>query len=132
MRTYNECIIEISNCINTEYGKDTQKFKEVLNELREFYKIEISTRFLKLLLRGAMTKREQTIFIRNFLKGADLTTEKRIRFFSEFGGKSYEEDILTYAVGKDGKVFIRDCHSETIGNFFKELSQEVLYFIKGF
>ncbi len=134
MQTYNELIENLSSCLNSNYRtkEDKELFKQCLRELKEEYKTEISTKFLKSFLINDLDGIRKSVFIRDFLKNMGLKTERRIRDFSDWENQNSNIDILDYALGKDGKVFIKECRTQEIGNFIKEFSQEVLYFIKGF
>jgi hypothetical protein len=133
-RTYINLIDNISEVLNSKYKtkEDKELFISCLRELKEEYKTEISTKFLKSFYEFSLSNKEKTYLMRNFLSSLGLKLERKIRFFSSLGNQTYKAEIIDYCIGKDGKVFIKDCKDQEIGNFIKEFKKEVLYFIKGF
>lgn len=132
MRKYIEIVETLENHLNQKYGRDKEEIKVCLRELYQEYKTEISTKFLKDLLSIDLTNRQKTYLIKNLLKFAGLTTERRMRFFSDWFNQSGHVDVIDYRVDKDGNVFIKNSEEIRIGNFTKQIVGEVLYFLKGF
>ena len=131
-RTYNELIGNISSCLNSDYRskEDKELFMQCLRELKEKYTIEISTKFLKGFLIKDLQGRSKTFYISNFLRSMGLKTKRKTRAFSNWNNQKSSIDLIDYAIGKNGKVFIKECVPKEIGKFVKEFGQEVLYFIK--
>ena len=133
-KTYTELIENISCCLNSSYRtkEDRELFKQCLRELKDEYKKEISTKFLKEFMPKNLSNHEKTYLIRNFLRSMGLKTERRTRDFSNWANQVLSTDKTEYDINKKGEVFIKECVPQDIGKFVKEFGQEILYFIRGF
>ena len=134
MQKYGEIIESLSSVLNSDYRskEDKELFKQCLTELKEDYKTEISTKFLKQFITKDLEGIRKSVFIRDFLKGMGLKTFKRYRGFSVWENQTSHIYKTEYIINKKGDVVENSNIYQEIGKLVKDFKEEVLYFIKGF
>ena len=113
-------------CLNKKYGFDGGLFVQILKEMP--FK-DISTKYLKTLMPDGKTSTQKYNRIYAILKKCGLTTQRHLRFYTKPIFNHYKTDVIEYAISKDGGVYIKDCHTQKVGNFAQvdKNTQEVLY-----
>jgi len=102
---YIQVLNGLQNTLNTKRDKKTpEKMVYFLKLLKNDFGQEVSTKFLRGLL-IEKTPREKTKRISYLLRRANLNTERRQKFFSEWVFSKYQTEITIYAHSKKTKVY---------------------------
>jgi len=92
---YNENLEILSNILNSKTHINTDDFKACLKTLKDTFKQEVSTKFLRGLFIGK-TNRQKTKRLNYILKKSYLTTERRIKFFKEWKSEKHNKEITEF------------------------------------
>lgn len=133
MMTYNKVLTDLENSLNGTLNKDNSKvFLKSIKTLKEDFKKNISTRFLRDLMKST-PNREKTRRINYLLRKSGLTTKKTLREnFKEWVLNSYITEIKSYAFNQEGQVYLKDFRNQEVGKLSLQNKSEVLHFVEVF
>lgn len=105
---YIEVVKDIKICLNNR-SKNRHKeiyknFRDSIKILRDDFKIQVSTKFLRNLLNSDLTTQQKTIRLKNVLRKSGLKTEKKVRSWRGFIYQSYKTDLIEYGFKPLSKV----------------------------
>jgi hypothetical protein len=131
--TYNKVLTDLENSLNGTLNKDNSKvFLKSIKTLKEDFKKNISTRFLRDLMKST-PNREKTRRINYLLRKSGLTTKKTLREnFKEWVLNSYITEIKSYAFNQEGQVYLKDFRNQEVGKLSLQNKSEVLHFVEVF
>jgi len=110
MKQYNEVLKELQKTINTARNKNTaDNFKRCLKDLKVYFDVELSTKFLRNLVSKTKNPRHKTHRISYLLRRCGLKTKRTYKYYDELATQKYNIEIIDYTTNKNKPVYSEFC-----------------------